>query len=183
MQKDFLVNKTSLVETNFRIIEVIAERLAFSTDLNKAEARCEDPSGARGKHDAQTEVNKVSDGIDTTSSAPYARCKNYSEEKASTGLLWWDLVPGEENPAGLITKQVRDLTEFTKKNVGWVVSGSSPEVYMSAKTTSLCSLSFTPMPTVNGSILAGWSHGFGNNSDEGYGKRRLNGSLFPRPTE
>ena len=80
---------------------------------------------------------QISDGIDTTSSAPYARCKNYSEEKASTGLLWWDLVPGEENPADILTKQVRDLTEFTKKC--GVVSGSSPEVYMSAEVIRILS--------------------------------------------
>ena len=40
-------------------------------------------------------------GTDTVASAPYLRCKSYCESKIYEGLLWLDLVPGEQNGADM----------------------------------------------------------------------------------
>ena len=69
-------------------------------------------------------------GTDTVASAPYLRSKCYAESKIYSGLMFLDLVPGDENPSDLGTKQVRSTDEFKRKVK--VVSGKEPHLYMSA---------------------------------------------------
>ena len=45
-------------------------------------------------------------GTDTVASAPYLRCKSYCESKIYAGLLWLDLVSGEQIGADMGTKQI-----------------------------------------------------------------------------
>ena len=75
--------------------------------------------------------HQVECGADSASSAPYARCRSYVEDAIYSGLLWMDLVPGEENPADMATKQVRSTAEFQKKN--GILCGSEPDLYVSAE--------------------------------------------------
>ncbi len=49
--------------------------------------------------------------------------------------MWIDHVPGEENPADMATKQVRDTAEFEKKN--GVISGERPFLYESAEVAGI----------------------------------------------
>ena len=63
-------------------------------------------------------------------SAPYLRSRSYAESKIHSGLMFLDLVPGDENPSDLGTKQVRSTDEFKRKVK--VVSGKEPHLYMSA---------------------------------------------------
>ena len=69
-------------------------------------------------------------GTDTVASAPYLRSRSYAESKIYSGLMFLDLVPGDENPSDLGTKQVRSTDEFKRKVK--VVSGKEPHLYMSA---------------------------------------------------
>ena len=70
-------------------------------------------------------------GTGTVASAPYLRCKSYCESKTYAGLLWPDLVPGEENGADMGTKQIRDTPEFVRK--GGLLTGRAPYLFSSAQ--------------------------------------------------
>ena len=70
-------------------------------------------------------------GTDTAVSAPYLRCKSYCESKIYAGLMWLDLVPGEENGADMGTKQIRDTSEFVRKD--GVLCGAVPRLFESAE--------------------------------------------------
>jgi hypothetical protein len=70
-------------------------------------------------------------GTDTVASAPYLRCKSYCESKIYEGLLWLDLVPGEQNGADMGTKQIRDTSEFIRKD--GLLSGRVPSMFPSAE--------------------------------------------------
>ena len=69
-------------------------------------------------------------GTDSVASAPYLRSRSYAESKIYSGLMFLDLVPGDENPSDLGTKQVRSTDEFKRKVK--VISGKEPHLYMSA---------------------------------------------------
>jgi hypothetical protein len=70
-------------------------------------------------------------GTDTVASAPYLRCKSYCESKIYAGLMWLDLVPGEQNVADMGTKQIRDTSEFIRKD--GILSGQAPGMFPSAE--------------------------------------------------
>ena len=53
-------------------------------------------------------------GTDSVASAPYARSRCYMEYKVYPGPMWLD--PGEQDPNGTATKQVRSTAEFAMKD-------------------------------------------------------------------
>jgi hypothetical protein len=82
--------------------------------------------------------HQVECGADSASSAPYARCCRYVENAIYSGLMWMDLVPGEENPADMATKQVRSTAEYLRKD--GVLCGTEPTLYTSTEVARCLSL-------------------------------------------
>ncbi len=78
---------------------------------------------------------QVEAGADSAASAAYIRDKRYAESKIYAGLMWMDHVPGEENPADMATKQVRDTSEYNKKS--GVISGDGPFLFESAEISAI----------------------------------------------
>ena len=70
-------------------------------------------------------------GTDSVASAPYLRSKSYAESRIYSGLMFLDLVPGDENPSDLGTKQVRSTDEYKRKLK--VISGKELHLYMGAR--------------------------------------------------
>ena len=68
--------------------------------------------------DNKSAKKQVESGADSAASATYIRCKRYAESKIYSGLMWIDHVRGEENPADMATKQVRNTAEYDRKNGG-----------------------------------------------------------------
>ena len=68
--------------------------------------------------------------MDSQKCASYKRAHFYSEDAVDSGLIWLDFIPGESNPADILTKHVACIGEFEAKN--GVACGSSPHLYESA---------------------------------------------------
>ena len=79
--------------------------------------------------DNKSAKRQIESGIDTAASAAYLKYKRYAESKVYAGIVWFDYVPGEVNFADLCTKQVRDTTEFLRKD--GVASGAHPSMFES----------------------------------------------------
>ena len=60
-------------------------------------------------------------------SAPIKRAQFAVEEATEQGIIWPDLVPGNENPADLCTKNIGNIGEFQAKNS--TLCGSEPHLY------------------------------------------------------
>ena len=62
--------------------------------------------------------------------ASYKRAHFYAEDAVGSSLLWLDLVPGFNNPADVLTKQPKVVSEFLAKP--GVLCGSAPHLYENA---------------------------------------------------
>ena len=123
------VSNTS-TEAEVKAVALAAEVLASVVPLWSELAGARHPA-VRCMVDNKGAKKQVESGTDSVASAPYLRSKAYAEGKIYAGIMWMDLVPGEENGADMATKQVRDTTEFLKKD--GIISGSAPFLYTSAE--------------------------------------------------
>ena len=80
--------------------------------------------------DSRPAISQVLHGMDSQKCASYKRAHFYSEDAVDSGLIWLDFIPGESNPADILTKHVACIGEFEAKN--GVACGSSPHLYESA---------------------------------------------------
>ena len=80
--------------------------------------------------DSRPAISQVLHGMDSQKCASYKRAHFYSEDTVDSGLIWLDFIPGESNPADILTKHVACIGEFEAKN--GVACGSSPHLYESA---------------------------------------------------
>ena len=58
-----------------------------------------------------------------------------AEEAVEQGKVWLDLIPGGDNPADILTKQVGNIGDFHNK--GGIISGKMPYLYESKNVTKL----------------------------------------------
>ena len=77
--------------------------------------------------DSRPAISQVLHGMDSQKCASYKRAHFYSEDAVDSGLIWLDFIPGESNPAGILTKHVACIGDFEAKN--GVACGSSPHLY------------------------------------------------------
>jgi hypothetical protein len=127
------VSNTS-TEAEVKAVALAAEVLAAVVPLWCELAGARHPA-VRCMVDNKGAKKQVESGTDSVSSAPYLRSKAYAEGKIYAGLMWMDLIPGEENGADMATKQVRDTTEFQKKD--GIISGSAPFLFASAEVSRM----------------------------------------------
>lgn len=121
-------------EAEVKASALVAEALSGIVPLVSEVLRAPHPS-VRTFIDNKGAKKQIESGTDTVASAPYLRSKSYCEDKIYSGLMWMDLVPGEENGADLGTKQVRDTAEFVKKD--GIISGFKPFLFESAEVTRM----------------------------------------------
>jgi hypothetical protein len=127
------VSNTS-TEAEVKAAALMAEVLAAVVPLWSELASARHPA-VRCMIDNKGAKRQVESGTDTAASAPYLRSKCYAECKIYSGLMWVDLVPGGQNGADLLTKQVRDTSEFKEKD--GIVSGRQPFLHESAEVTRM----------------------------------------------
>lgn len=77
--------------------------------------------------DNQAAIAQMSRGIDGSVCASYKRAQQYCEDAFARGIAWYDFIPGLQNPADPLTKQVRNIGEFQDKNGS--LCGSRPFLY------------------------------------------------------
>jgi hypothetical protein len=77
--------------------------------------------------DNKAAKKQIESGVDTSASASYLKSKRYCESKVYSGLMWLDFIPGVENFSDVGTKQVRDTTEFLRKD--GVLTGKAPHMF------------------------------------------------------
>ena len=77
--------------------------------------------------DSQGAKAQVEHGMDAKRCASYKRAHFYAEDAVGSSLLWLDLVPGLHNPADVLTKQPKAISEFQAKS--GVLCGSVPHLY------------------------------------------------------
>ena len=121
-------------EAEVKAISLIAETLQAVVPVWEELFGVKHPS-VRVMVDNKGAKKQVEAGADNAASAAYIRCKRYAESKIYSALMWMDHVPGEENPADMATKQVRDTSEFEKKN--GVISGEKPYLFESAEIAAI----------------------------------------------
>ena len=80
--------------------------------------------------DSQGGKAQIEHGMDARRCASYKRAHFYAEDAVGSSLLWLDLVPGFNNPADVLTKQPKVVSEFLAKS--GVLCGSAPHLYQSA---------------------------------------------------
>ena len=74
---------------------------------------------------------QIEQSMDVKRCAFYSRAHFYAEDAAAgSSLLWLDLVPGLQNPAGVLTKQPKAIWNF-QSGTG-VLCVSEPHLYGSA---------------------------------------------------
>ena len=77
--------------------------------------------------DSQGGKAQIENGMDTMRCASYKRAHCYAKNAVGSSLLWLDLVPGYHNPADVLTKQPKQVSEFKAKS--GVLCGSTPHLY------------------------------------------------------
>ena len=87
--------------------------------------------------DNKAAKKQIESGVDSSASAPYLKSKRYCESKVFSGLMWFDYIPGVQNFADVGTKQVRDTTEFLKKD--GILSGHAPYMFETEELSLLLS--------------------------------------------
>jgi len=80
---------------------------------------------------------QIVNGMDSKSCASYKRAQAYCEDAVDSALIWLDRVPGQVNPADIMTKKVRNIDEFIQKNA--TISGADPSLFMSDEVYELTS--------------------------------------------
>jgi hypothetical protein len=68
--------------------------------------------------------------MDNKVCASYKRSQAFCEDFVGRGVAWLDHVPGKDNPADVLTKQVRHVGEFEKKVA--MLSGEKPFMHESS---------------------------------------------------
>ena len=84
----------------------------------------------RAMVDSQGGKAQIEHGMGAKRCASYKRAHLYAEDAVGSLLLWLDLVPGFNNPADVLTKQPKVVSEFLAKS--GVLCGSAPHLYESA---------------------------------------------------
>ena len=75
--------------------------------------------------------------MDAKCRASYKRAHCYAKNAVGSSLLWLDLVPSYHNPADVLTKQPKNISEFKAKS--GVLCGSAPHLYESAAVLKILS--------------------------------------------
>ena len=130
-RKQTTVSLTS-TESEVKAMSPGIEMLRSLTDL-WGELHHQAHGSARTMADSQGGKAQVEHGMGAKRCASYKRAHFYAEDAVGSSLLWLDLVPGlhnPHNPAGVLTKQPKAISEF-QANSG-VLCGSEPHLYESA---------------------------------------------------
>ena len=82
--------------------------------------------------------SQIVHGMDNKSCASYKRAQAYCEDANDSALFWLDHVPGVQNPSDLMTKSVRNISEFRAKCD--VLCGVRPHLFQSVAVVKLLSV-------------------------------------------
>ena len=105
------------------------EILRSLTDL-RGELHHQAHGSVRAMVDSQGGKAQIEHGMGAKPCASYKRANFYAEDAAGSSFLWLDLVPGFHNPADVLTKQPKVISEFQAKS--GVLCESVPHLHDSA---------------------------------------------------
>lgn len=125
-------NTTTEAET--KAIAVAVAMASALTDLHGEFTHVEH-GPVRLMTDSAGAVSVITRGLDTKTCASYKRAQHMAEEAVEQGKVWLGLIPGGDNPADILTKQVGNIGDFHNK--GGIISGKLPYLYESKDVTKL----------------------------------------------
>lgn len=127
-RKQTAVSLTS-TESEFKAMSPGIEMLRSLPDL-WGELRHQAYGSVRTMFDSQGRKAQIEHGMGAKRSTSYKRAHFSAEDAVGSSLLWLDLVPGFNNPAGVLTKPPVVVSDFLAKS--GVLCGSALHLYESA---------------------------------------------------